>query len=244
MRGPLLILALGIACLAHGQVPQQQVSGAAIRPDVVIYVTAGPLGGDIVRVTMVDAGYPSDLLNKQVADLGTRLGVPAKGLQVYTYQMTSANPKLRYLEAYFSTANLTTEDGYANLTPLIQAFAGAPAPNTIKGMEIFYDDFDPPLKGPKHFSSSAVNIVGRIDMNPPQVEYSVQLLSQNPSEINVETTPANVEPKVNQAPVQTGNPVLVWCLILLAGLAAGALVYFLLIKRLSGGSSTSVIRKP
>jgi len=244
MRAPLSLLLLLPGCLAFGQGdPSGAPSGFnAVRPDVVIYVRGHPTGADIVQISMVDPKYPPAQLQKQVEDLCKRLNYPAQGLQIYTYTMGNG-PNLKFLQASFATTGLTDQDNNANLTPLLQAFAGVQAPFTIKGMEVFYDEFDPPIKGPKNFKSSAVVVTGRRDSNPSQVEYSVQLLSQNPDDLLVSTKPPPVESKVNQVPVQNSTSALLWCLILVAGMAAGALVYFLLTRRLSGRSTTSVLRK-
>jgi len=244
MRGCFI---LGFALLTGFGLAQQPLSAApttsdVVRPDVLIYVHGDTTGANVVEVTMVDEHYPADLLQKQITDLGNRLKEQPRGLRIAQFVLNTNNQKV--LQASFGTIGLEDSDGNANLTPLIQAFAGAPAPYTIKGMEVFYDDFNPPIKGPKSFKSDAVTVEGRMDMNPPQVEYSIRLLTQNPSDILVSTKPPKVESKVNRAPVENSNSVLVWCLILVAGMAAGALVYFLLIRRLSGSSSTSVLRKP
>ncbi len=237
----LLIAAVAAVCLA--QQPPQPADGqpTPVRPDVLIYVHGDTTGANVVEISMVDENYPSDLLQKQINDLCDRLKVPARGLRVVRSIMQGNNQKV--LAASFGTVGLEDSEGNANLTPLIQAFAGAPAPYTIKGMEVFYDDFNPPIKGPKSFRSQSVTVDGRMDMNPPQVEYAIRLLTQNPGEILVSSKPPKVEPTSNRPQAGNSNSVLVWCLILIGGMAAGSLVYFLLIRRLSGSSSTSVLRK-
>jgi hypothetical protein len=242
MRCSLSILTIFLAGFCLAQSPGTEADPNAVRPDVIVYVHGDPTGADLVRISMVDPKYPAETLQKQVNDLCAKLGEAPRALTIATYEMESVSG-LKFLQANFGTVGLTDSDGNANLAPLIQAFAGAPEPFTIHGMEVFYSDFDPPVKGPKDFTSSAVVVRGRMDNDPPQVEYSIKLLSQNPGEIMVSTKPPRAEPKVNQAPPAKSTPVLVWCLILIGGLAAGALVYFLLAKRLSGSSSPSVLRK-
>jgi hypothetical protein len=233
----LMLLSLGIA---FSQVQAPAKNGfPAVRPDVIIYVKGHWTGANVVQISMVEANYPPEMLRKQVEDLCRRLDHPATGLAVTPYVLDN-NPNLKFLQATFGTSGLNDEEGNANLTPLIQAFAGVPAPHTIKGMEIFYSEFDPPIKGPKSFTSPTLRIHGRQDRNPPQVEYAVELLSQNPSELLVETKPSAGEARPLVTPTQNSSPVLLWCLILMAGVAAGALVYFLLVKRLSGRSPSSV----
>jgi len=238
-------LFLTLCGLAFGQAPPASTPDRtvqAVHPDVVIFIQSHA-AADVLKISMVDPNYPEELLKKQIETLCTSLNAPAQNLQVYRYQM-GANDHLQFLEASFATANLTDSDRWANLTPLIRAFAGVPAPHTIKGMEVFFDEYDPPIVGPKNFSSAAVTISGRVDSSPPEVEYAIQLLKQNPSEISVEKQAKPVESTVKQETPQKSGSVLVWCLILVAGVAAGALVYFLLTRRAVGDPSTPVSRKP
>ena len=246
MRDWLSILTLSLCAFASAQ-SGQGTSGDgqfhAVHPDVVVYVKGFPNGVNTVQITMVDAQYPSATLSKQVADLCQKLNSPAQDLQIYAYAMGQGD-NLKFLQASFATAGLADGQGNANLTPLVQAFAGVPAPFTIKGMEVFYQGFDPPIKSPKNFTSSSVVVSGREGSDADGVEYSIQLLSQNPSELLVMSKAPAVEPRTNPASKQNSNPIVLWCLILIAGVAAGALVYFFLVKRLSTGSPTSLLRKP
>jgi hypothetical protein len=211
----------------------------AVHPDVVVTVEERD-SADIVKITMEDPTYPAETLQRQIDDLCKRLNSEPRNLQIYRYKIDSGAAS-EFLEASFATDNLIDSERWANLGPLVQAFAGVPAPHTIKGMEVFYSNVNPELKGPKTFQSAALEISGRRDSNPPDVEYAIQLLSQNPSEMIVEKGSKPVETPVKQAPPPNDHSILVWCLIILAGVAAGALVYFLLIKR---PAVTSVSRKP
>jgi hypothetical protein len=215
----------------------------AIHPDLVVFLRRNA-GADVLEISMVDADYPAALLTKQVNDLCARLKVPAIGLQVYTDQMVAGNPKLQFIHATFATSGITHDDGTINLTPLIQAFAGAPAPHTISGMNVIVDDFTPTPKTIKDFPGPGAVVQGRIDSNPPDVEYQIKLLSQNPSDINVQVGAPIVERKPSRPPESGTNTILVWSLTILAGLGASALVYFLVVNRLTRGSGTAAVRKP
>lgn len=241
-----------MACLAVASITSAiaQTSTApaqtalAIHPDVVVFLRHHTTGADVVEISMVDADYPAALLTKQVDDLCSRLKVDPIGLQVYTDQLVAGNPKLQFLHATFATAGITGNDGSINLTPLIQAFAGVPAPHTVKGMNVIVDDFTPTAKTIKDYPGPGAIVQGRVDSNPPDVEYQIQLLSQNPSDINIRVGAPPVEQKSRRPADQGGNAILVWSLAILAGLGAAALVYFLVVNRLSGGSSTASVRKP
>lgn len=239
-------LVFGLVTSAGAQTstaPPAPKSAPAIHPDVVVFLRHHSSGADVVEISMVDADYPADLLTKQVNDLCARLNYPPTGLQVYSDQMIAGNPKLQFLHATFATAGLTHEDGTINLTPLIQAFAGAPPPHTIKGMNVIVDDFIPTAKTIKAFPGPGAAIYGRVDSNPPDVEYQIQLLTQNPGDINIQLTGPTVERKPSKVPERGPSAILVWSLTILAGLGTGALVYFLVVARLSGGSSAAAARK-
>ncbi len=245
MRFLMACLVLALYASTFAQTTAAPVQGAlAVHADMVVFLRRHTTGADVMEISMVEADYPASLLTKQVNDLCARLKTPAIGLQVYTDQMVAGDPKLQFLHATFATAGLTSDDGTINLNPLIQAFAGAPAPHTIKGMNVIVDDFTPSPKTIKDFPGPGAVVQGRIDSNPPDVEYQIQLLSQNPSDINVQVGVPIVERKPSRTPERGTNTVLIWSLTVLAGLGASALVYFLVVNRLSSGSGAAAVRKP
>lgn len=230
MRGWAALLLVFLCALSSPQSPTDAPL-PPIHPQLVAYVRQHSSGANLIELSMVEPDYPPDLLQRQINDLCTRLEYPARGLQVYQEELVANNPNLRFLKATFATGNLTQADGTINLTPLAQAFAGAPAPHTIKGMTVIFDDFMPTKKTLKNYRSPSVSVEGRLDVDPPTVEYQIQLLSQNPSEISVHMEPPPVERTVSQPSQRTTPLGLIWGLIIVAGLAAGALVYFVLIRR-------------
>ena len=244
MHRLLLLFVLAVCAFSFGQVPEAPKS-SSVRPQVVVYIREHQTGANMVEMSMVEPGYPPDLLQKQIMDLCKRLNSQPMGLTIYQEELVANQPNLRFLKATFAVVGLTDMQGGVNLTPLLQAFAGAPAPNTVKGMMVVLDDFVPvPKKTLRNFKSPAVDIQGRVDQNPPAVQYDIQLLSQNPSEINVQAESEKVEKTPVSAPPQkTPSPIL-WMLIVLAGLCVGALVYFFISRWHSGSSSASIARRP
>lgn len=237
MRWVLVTLGLALASLGWVQ-ETPPTPNAAVRPQVVAYIREHPTGANMVQISMVEPGYPPDLLKSQILDLCRRLKSEPLGLNIYQEELIANQPKLRFLKATFATYGLTDSEGGVNLTPLLQAFAGAPAPNTVKGMVVVLDDFTPvPKKTLRNFSSPAVAIQGRVDENPPAVQYDIQLLTQNPSEINVQAEPERVEKSPVVTTVRRTPSAILWMLIVLAGLSVGALVYFLVSRWYSNSSS-------
>lgn len=210
---------------------------------MVVYVRQHSTGANIIQISMVEPDYPPALLQRQINDLGASLDYPPRGLSVYQHEMIANNPKLRFLKADFAVAGLTGEDGQVFLTPLVRAFVGAPEPHTIKALTVVLDGFLATPKTLHNFKSEAVEVRGQIQTDPPTVQYEIELHSQNPSEINITLDPPKVESQPQRAPARRVSPSLVWGLIILSGLAAGALVYFLLLRRPTGGPPKTAARK-
>ena len=244
MRLSSALLALMLASVAFGQAKPEPIGQQpAVHPDVVIYIRQHSSGANLMEVSMVNPGYPADILRSQIESLCASLDFPARGLIVYNEELVAGNPKLKFLKAAFATSGLTEADGTVNLTPLARAFAGAKAPYTVRGMTVILDEFQPNEKTIKEFHSKAVDLHGRVEENPPAVEYQIALLSQNPGEIDIQNGPPPVEHKVSPQVAPRSNSGLIWALITLAGLSAGSLVYFLVSRRLSGGHVSAATRK-
>jgi hypothetical protein len=244
MHRLLTLFVLAVTAFGFGQEPEVPKS-TAVRPQVVVYIREHQTGANMVELSMVEPGYPPDLLQKQIMDLCKRLDSQPMGLNIYQEELVVNQPNLRFLKATFAVVGLTDMQGGVNLTPLLQAFAGAPAPNTVKGMMVVLDDFVPvPKKTLRNFKSPAVVIQGRVDENPPAVQYDIQLLTQNPSEINVQAEPEKAENSPVPAPSRKAPSTILWLLIVLAGLSVGGLVYFFISRWHSGSSSASIARRP
>jgi hypothetical protein len=244
MRRLLVLFVLAITAFGLCQSPSVP-AGTAVRPQVVVYIREHATGANMVEISMVEPGYPPELLQKQITDLCRRLNAEPLGLNIYQEELVANQPNLRFLKATFAVVGLTDMDGGVNLTPLLQAFAGAPSPNTVKGMMVVLDEFVPiPKKTLRNFKSHAVEIQGRVDQNPPAVQYDIQFLTQNPGEINVLTEAGQVEKTPVSPPARKSPSTILWTLIVLAGLSMGALVYFLISRWHSGSSSASIARRP
>src|SRR5688572_11977739 len=128
LRLALLLATILVACQAFGQ-----ENGTSLflggRPDATIRIKEHSTGAADVEVTILAADYPAVLLKQQMEDLGTRLGNAPRGLTVYSDQIRGASAKLAFLKAKFAVTGLIDRaNSRLNMTPLIQAFAGAPDP--------------------------------------------------------------------------------------------------------------------
>ena len=198
-----------------------------VRSQVVVRVLEHDMGADMFEVTMVEADYPPEVLAAQIEDLGKRFGNSLRGFEAYSKQID----KNQFLSATFAVDGfMDSRTGEVNLQPLVQAFAGAPAPHTVKGMTVILDSFRPTDSTLQTFSSDTVKVQGKIGDDGTGIEYRVQLLSQNPEEIVIDPTQKPAEKPV-EVPVESTPPSWIWGFVGLGGIAAGVLVYFLVSKR-------------
>lgn len=222
--GPFLLLLMSALTLA-------QSSGEDFRPDATIVVREHSLGADMVEVTMSRADYPSDLLLRQMEDLGKRVGSAPRGLVVGQVQVDPGNPQLKFVKAKFAIDGLIDRPaGVLRLEPIIRAFAGSPEPYTNWSLLVLFDGERPGAGTIRRHESATVVGEGRVNASPPMIEYAIRLKSQDPAKIDFpEKAPERSAP-AKPSEEATGTPVLFWGAVALAGLAAGALVYLALLR--------------
>jgi hypothetical protein len=228
MRNALPLMLLFAAGIAHGQdVPQPDAGGQQI----VVLVREHAMGPEILQISAVKPDYPSDLLEKQINSLAQNLGSQIRGLTIYYEELVPGDANMRFLKSSFSVDGLI-EDGDLKLTPLLKAFAGAPEPYTVHGLRIIVEGVPPKPDRVKYFDPKTLSVEAKFDKDPPTTEYEVQLKTQNPGEITVSNkAPAAESTNRGETAPSGPNPVLVWTLVVVAGLAAGALVYSVVIRR-------------
>ncbi len=203
-----------------------------IKPDVLIVVEKHRLGADLVEITMVKDGYPKDLLERQILKLGTLLGSAPRGLAIGSPNLQTTQ-SLKFVRASFGIDGITDpEHGKLNIEPILKAFAGAPKPYTIGGINIIFDKFVPTKSTVRQYGiDNVVAGEGRVNQDPAGLEYRIQLLSQDEALIKFPDhhEPANEKPV--QKPSSTGdNRALLISIFVVMSLALGALVYLLLLR--------------
>jgi hypothetical protein len=202
------------------------------RPDVIVQITRHRLGANMFEVTAVTPGYPTDLLHAQVEKLGQLAGSGVRGVAVGQYTI-GGDRKLTFTKATFATDGIIDrERGILHVTPIIQAFAGAPAPYTVSGMQIIFSGETAGPKTLKSYSSPGVRLQAKENASPPMVEYRIQLLSQNPADLIVpdESVPEQNAPKIASTVQRSGFDWGLWIPLLFAAAAASILVYFLIVR--------------
>lgn len=195
------------------------------RPDVMVSAFRHPVGADMVKVRMLEPGYPLETLRAQVTEFGRRLGCAPRGLYVYG-ELLGPQETLETATAVFAVDGFTVPStGAVRLAPLLQAFVAVPAKSPLKGFLVSIDKFAPTSQTVRGWTSTGVELA-RTDLGPDSVEFRVVVKSQKPEDIDVPDTAQAPRATVPTQP--KGRPGLnpaVWG-VLAAGLVlGGALVY-------------------
>ncbi len=198
--------------------------------DLLITVTPNfRTGTDRVELAAVKAGYPQDLMQQQANALCRNLGSSARGFIGQNYKIGDQT----FTKCSFGTDGLVNRTtGQIRLTPLVQAFAGAPSPYTVEQMIIIVQGMQPTGNTLREFGSKAVRVQTNSTPSPPQIEYRVALLSQDPADLVIpdERTPEQKTPANTSTQRQKGLDWTMWVAIFTAALAAAFIVYFLLLR--------------
>jgi len=227
-------LGLGLHAQAQGG------TSASIRPKMTIVVQEQASGAELVNVTMLSAAYPRDLLLQQINRLGTELGIPPRGVQIFEQRFGESEGQ-KLIKAQFATDDLVDRaTGTLNLQPLARAFTGAPSPYTIDAMKVIFDGEQPSTNTLRTYSNEGIAVDGEVFSQPPSVEYLLVLKTQDPAGISIPLSHQIAAPQGTPAAPNQGVPMNVLIgLIVMASVAAGALVYFVLVSRGGNGPTSS-----
>ena len=218
-----------------------------VAPQIVVMVHKHRLGPDMVEVTAASASYPKALLESQAAAIARLSGSEARGLTSY---VQGTDPKFRFVKATFAMDGMIDRDGgRIRLDPLVKAFLGAPAPHTVTGLLVTFEGEKPVDKQTlKEFAAPpddpVVALKARVATQPDAIEYRIAVRTQDPAKFTipdryVERTEAAGTSKPVRAPEAPIGPI---AFVVVAALAGGALVYFLLAGRSSNGKGRTAPR--
>ncbi len=239
MRIPVLILLFLLVTTGFSQNPSSVF--LYVHPDVTVVVQKHSTGADMVEITMGDPNYPLELLQAQANTMCSLIGSPARGLAVTKDEVgATSEPDLTFVKATFATDGLIEPDGALKVEPIIKALVGAPAPYTIHGISITFEDMAPNPHTVREYSiPNVLDAAARYTANGvlKGIEYRVQLNSQDPDKI---TFPDRYQPAPPEPPariVPEGPHYGLFVGILITGIALGALVYFVMLRSGSKGRS-------
>lgn len=205
------------------------------QTDVIVQVKKHPYGADLIEITTVKPNYPVDLLRAQATKIGELAGTPDRGLIVASSAL-GGDARLTATRATFATNGIIDRDkGLLHLTPIVQAFAGAPAPYTVHGLTILFNGEQPTSNTLRSFSNAMVRLQAMALQSPPSIEYRVQLLSQDPADLVVPDSAQEAPPEQNPGPrastvQREGVDWGLWIPLILAAGAAAVLVYFVMLR--------------
>lgn len=200
--------------------------------DVIVTVRQDGVGADLVSAGPRAAGYPPELLRRQLVALGERLGRGgARGISVRTEEIRPGDPSETVLRGTCGVDGLIdSSTGSLDLAPIAQAFAGAPAPFTVRRMLVSFDGVTvvPGHTLAYHTAGKGSDLAFTGHPVGSSVEYDVELRSQDPSRLVVHEAEARNPKVASAAPARRADAATV-ALFAIAAVAAGALVYCLLV---------------
>jgi hypothetical protein len=218
------IALLTLLALAAGASAQE---GRVAPASISVVVEEQALGPELVEITALRPDYPADLLRRQVARLGELANSTPRGLHVATHEVGGQGPRARFLKAKFAIDNLIQRDrGVLWLQPIVQAFADAPEPFTIRTMKVQFAGESPGEGTLTGYVSEAIGLVGTVTLQPPGIEYLISLKTQDPALLTIPERHAPVPAEPAEAERARAPWAAVIGLLAVAALAAGCLVYF------------------
>ncbi len=204
------------------------------KTDVIVQIKKHPFGADLFEITAVMPNYPADLLRSQVEKMCSLIGVPPRGLAVGPVGI-AGNPRLTSTRATFATDGvIDRKQGILRISPIIEAFAGAPEPYTVNGLSILFNGEQPTTNTLRTYNGPGVRLQAIALEAPTLIEYRVQLLSQDPKQVAVPDAPIPQTEQKTQSTASTvqqnGVDWSLWIPLFAAAAAAGTLVYFLMLR--------------
>jgi hypothetical protein len=219
-----LAFAATLAILGAAAASAQAVPSA---PDLIVSVREDRHGADLVTISAAKSDYPVDLLRSQIVALGERLG-GARGVAVVRDTFRPGDPSATIVKGSCGVDGLIDGTGRLAIAPIAQAFAGAPEPFTVRRLIVSFDNVTPTnrtLVSKTFGDKSDLAFSGRLVGS--SIEYVVELRSQDPTRLVVNEPTGSAKPPI--ASQKRGTDPLTIALFAAAVLAAGALVYCLLL---------------
>lgn len=226
-----LFFLMVVASAAFPQAPSGNLF-ANTRPDVSIVVRKTANGADSVEVSMVEPNYPPELLSRQIAAVGQAMGAVPTALRLERNEI-DGNKGLVYLQGLFTlTGLIDPATGILRVEPFAKGFAGGPKEHSVSVLMLTFEGVVPTENTLRAFFPEDGSVrVQAAAMKPAGVEYRVQLLTQDPQAIHIPD--AKKLPETGKTPSAPKSAGLDWPLlgaIFAAAIAAGALVYSLLLR--------------
>lgn len=208
----------------------RQVDPNSQPAEVTVTVYEHRMTTDIVEVTALAREYPKGLMLQQAKRLCELLGSPMQGFQ-YMDANYGDRSNLQFIKCRFGTQGLIDGKNHQTwLEPIVRAFAGAPEPNTVHNLYVMFQGQAPTDKTLRRYVTENVVVSGQGSANPPYIDYRVSLLVQDPEKLTIPREFVATTRETTERMQPKGMSAWVWVLITLAAVAAGALVYSLVLR--------------
>jgi len=230
MRPLLCLITLLTAAGAFAQTTSRSSLFTTVRPQVAISIREAKGGGDLVTISLVDPAYSGEVLSKQIGQMASYVNSAPRALRLYREDMGTSDPNGGLLKASFAIDGLIDGSTHTfHLTPVVKAMMGAPDPYRIDGMSVIFEGIAPNAQTLQRFSSDYVKLEANAS---PEIgiEYRVQLLTQDPSKLDIPEGKEKPEAAPPPAPAPKRVDWTLWITIAIAALATGALVYSLVLR--------------
>lgn len=227
--------ALGLATLlqAQGGTKRQESLFRTLRLDATVVVSEHPTGADLVEITVRRGDHPLEDLRAACGRVGELTGVPVRGLVVTSTNPASPNG---FPKATFATDGLIVrEDPRLRFAPLMRAFGFGRTP--LKNLALLYTGHVPDSKTIRNYPNKDFTLRIEGQRLPGGVEYRTYLSPTLKEEAVVLPGPKDSLP-VKPAPIVRSERADYTLPIVLGigALAAGGLVYSLLLRPRSGAA--------
>lgn len=228
-----ILVAVAVAASGQtGSVSDPDKTGApqiVTPPQVFVTVTKHEMGWDLVQVTAIDPNYSPALLQLQCGLIGKFSNGNARGINVTTADVGGgSNGKV--IRATFGCDNLIDRANHRlNIDAIAKGFMGSAKP-MVTSLVVQFAGEKAGGETLQNYSDRQVIVEGKAFSNPDGIEYRLELLTQDTRLLKIPGNLSEVPaPEKTAAKAPAMNPLVVP--ILGAGaLAAGALVYFALLK--------------
>jgi hypothetical protein len=216
------ILTLLLSCVLAPSGIAQTKFFASVRPEASLVVRKHQMGADLVEVTVLEAGYPKEVLQAKVEGFGVLLKDQPRGLVV----AESGG----FLKASFAINGVVgNAEPRLNLVAIAQAFGFGNRP--LRTISIFFDGLIPTAEIPARWfpKDETWMLEGVATQSPKGIEFRMKINAKSPNQI---VLPGKSEAQqVNKQASQKNSPdfLLIGALIV-GAIAVGLLVYSALIR--------------
>lgn len=196
-----------------------------VSPEAIINVEHDSSMRDILQIYIFKPGYTTELLRSKIEWIARELGSPVDGLEVYP--MGDGQPGVKAICVVNNVVDGTL--GELRIQPFVRAFVGGPQGQSIKSFSIRFTGFVPTSSTLQSYRSDAVVLEASYDPLSSILEYRILAKTDDPAKV---TIPPRYFPKSYVSPSGGSKnrlPILI-SLLVIAGLSAGALVYFAQLK--------------